>query len=162
MPDKKTTDLVDTYKKSGRIRSCATLFRHFGGRQIFSGAIRTVRCYEDNGLIKKVLAEKGNGSVLVVDGGGSLRTALSGDRVAGLALSNNWSGLILRGAVRDTDELRKLQIGILALGTNPWTSNVTNAGEIDVPLQFGEVTFAPGNWVYADVDGLLVANSELE
>ena len=161
MLGKKTTDLVDAYKKSGRIRSCAEPFRHFGGRQTFSGPIRTVRCHEDNGLIKKVLAEQGNGAVLVVDGGGSLRSALSGDRVAGLALANGWSGLVLRGAVRDVEVLTTIQLGILALGSNPWTSNVTDAGEIDVPLPFGDVVFTPGAWLYADVDGLLVADAEL-
>jgi regulator of ribonuclease activity A len=160
--DKATTDLVDLYKTSGRIRSCSVQFTHFGGRRVFSGPIRTVNCHEDNGLIKQVLAEKVQGAVLVVDGNGSLRTALSGDRVAGLALSNGWAGLVIRGAVRDVGVLRTLDIGILALGSNPWTSSVTTAGQVDVPLHFGDAIFRPGGWVYADDDGLIVANGPLE
>ncbi|MEP9379158.1 ribonuclease E activity regulator RraA [Aquabacter sp. CN5-332] len=162
MSDKATTDLVDVYQTSGRIRSCGIVFAHFGGRRAFSGPIRTVKCHEDNGLIKQVLAEKGQGAVLVADGGGSLRSALSGDRVAGLAVSNGWAGMIIRGAVRDVGVLRTLDIGILALGSTPWRSTVTTAGEIDVPLHFGDAVFQPGGWVYADEDGLIVADGPLD
>jgi regulator of ribonuclease activity A len=96
-----------------------------------------------------------------VDGGGSLRSALVGDVIAGLAVANGWSGLILWGAVRDSQALKTLPLGIKALGTNPWTSRKDGAGQLDIPLHFGDVTFAPGTWVYSDDDGVIVAESQL-
>jgi regulator of ribonuclease activity A len=161
MTGKATADLVDGYRDSGRIRSCEIQFRQFGGRLGFQGRIRTIRTYEDNALVKQMLSTPGAGQVLVVDGGGSLRTALVGDVVAGLGVANGWAGLVLWGAVRDVAALRQLEIGIKALGSNPWTSGKTGKGFVDVPLHFGNVAFTPGAWLYSDEDGLLVADSEL-
>lgn len=149
-----TADLVD--ELGADARSCDTQFRQFGGRQAFAGAIHTVRCFEDNALLKSVLSEPGGGGVLVVDGGASLHSALVGDVIAGLGRSNDWAGIIINGAVRDAATLRTLDIGIKALGTNPRKSTKTGAGERDVGVEFGGIAFVPGEFVYSDDDGIVV------
>lgn len=149
-----TADLVDEI--GAEVRSCDLQFRQFGARRQFAGRISTVRCHQDNALLKSVLAEPGAGGVLVVDGDGSLHTALVGDVIAELARSNGWSGLILHGAVRDAATLGTLDIGIEALGTNPRKSTKTGAGERDVPLRFGGVDFVPGQFAFSDDDGIVV------
>lgn len=149
-----TADLVDEI--GAEVRSCDLQFRQFGARRQFAGRISTVRCHQDNALLKSVLAEPGAGGVLVVDGDGSLHTALVGDVIAELARSNGWSGLILHGAVRDAATLGTLDIGIKALGTNPRKSTKTGAGERDVPLRFGGVDFVPGQFAFSDDDGIVV------
>ena len=131
----------------------------FGGLASVDGAIATVRCLEDNVLVKQRAAEPGEGRVLVVDGGGSLSVALVGDNVASLARDNGWAGLIIHGCVRDTAELRGLEIGIKALGTHPKPSSKTGAGELDVPVTFGGVTFRPGARVVSDDDGIAVIDA---
>lgn len=118
--------------------------------------MRTVRCADDNVLVRGLLEEPGEGRVLVVDGGGSLHTALVGDIVAGLAVANGWAGLVLNAAVRDVAALARLPLGICALGSNPRKSAKTGAGEVDVPVRFGGVTFTPGDVLLADEDGILL------
>jgi regulator of ribonuclease activity A len=115
-----------------------------------------VACLQDNALVKTVLSEPGNAAVLVVDGQGSLHTALVGDLIAGLARDNGWAGLVVNGAVRDTEELAGLDIGIKALGSNPRKSAKLAAGQVDVPVRFGGVTFRPGQHLYSDEDGVVV------
>lgn len=149
-----TADLVDDIGPD--VRSCDLQFRQFGGRAQFAGRITTVRCFQDNALLKSVLSEPGNGGVLVVDGDGSLHTALVGDVIAGLGRDNGWTGLIVNGAVRDASTLRTLDIGVKALDTNPRKSTKTGAGERDVPLEFGGVVFRPGETAYSDDDGIVV------
>ncbi|HEX7745814.1 MAG TPA: ribonuclease E activity regulator RraA [Micromonosporaceae bacterium] len=149
-----TADLVDEIGE--QVCSCDVQFRQFGGHQRFAGAIRTIRCHEDNALVKQVLSEPGAGRVLVVDGGASLRTALVGDVIAGLGVGNGWAGLVVHGAVRDVVALSRLPLGIKALGTNPRKSGKTGAGEVDVPVTFGSVTFAPGDLLFSDADGIVV------
>jgi regulator of ribonuclease activity A len=152
-----TADLVDDLTASGgEVRTCELQFLDLGGRNRFSGPVRTVRCLEDNALLRNVLSTDGTGAVLVVDGGGSLRTALSGDLIAGLAVTNGWAGLIINGAVRDSLALAELPIGIKALGTNPRKSSKTGAGESDIPVTFGGLTFGVGDSVFSDEDGVLV------
>ncbi len=148
-----TADLVDDI--GADVRSCDTQFRQYGGRAQFAGVITTVRCRQDNALLKAVLSEPGDGRVLVVDGDGSLHTALVGDVIAELARSGGWSGLIIHGAVRDAATLRNLDIGIKALGTNPRKSTKTGAGERDVVVRFGGVDFVPGETVFSDDDGIV-------
>jgi len=160
--DRATADIVDAFRDSGRIASCEVQFLQFGKRTQFAGPIRTIETREDNALIKQLVGESGNGHVLVVDGGGSLRTALVGDKIAGLAAANGWAGLVLFGAIRDAAALRAIDIGIKALGTNPWTSAKNGAGSIDIPLHIGGAVFKPGGWVYSDEDGLLVADAPLD
>ena len=149
-----TSDLWDEHRERSIV--CETQFRQFGGVRAFSGQVATVRCLEDNVLIKQRVAEPGNGRVLVVDAGGSFRCALVGDNVAGAALASGWAGLVIFGCVRDTDALAELAIGIKALGTNPRPSGKTGAGEIDVPVVFGAATFVPGDVLYSDDDGIVV------
>lgn len=149
-----TADLVDSIGPD--VRSCDVQFRQFGGRAEFAGPIRTVRCFQDNALLKSILSEPGGGGVLVIDGDGSLHTALVGDVIAELARSNGWAGLIINGAVRDSATLRGMDIGIKALGTNPRKSTKTGAGERDVEVTLGGVTFAPGENAYSDDDGIVV------
>lgn len=149
-----TADLVDDI--GPEVRSCDIQFRQFGGRSSFAGPIVTVRCFQDNALLKSVLSEPGEGRVLVVDGEASLRTALVGDLIAELGRSNGWAGIVVYGAVRDAAVLRTLDIGIKALGTNPRKSTKTGNGERDVEIEFGNVVFVPGETLYSDDDGIVV------
>ena len=149
-----TSDLFDEHAAAAQ--TCETQFRSFGGVASFSGPIATVRCLEDNVLVKQRASEPGEGRVLVVDGGGSLRCALVGDNGAGAALANGWAGLVLNCCVRDTAALAKLGLGILAIGTNPRPSGKTGAGEVDVSVTFGGCTFTPGALLHADGDGIVV------
>ncbi|HMZ15578.1 MAG TPA: ribonuclease E activity regulator RraA [Mycobacterium sp.] len=153
-----TADLVDDIGPD--VRSCDVQFRQFGGRSEFAGPISTVRCFEDNALLKSVLSEPGAGRVLVIDGDASLHAALVGDVIAELARVSGWSGLIVHGAVRDAATLKTLDIGIKALGTNPRKSTKTGAGERDVPVSFGGVRFVPGEVAYSDDDGIVVTPDE--
>lgn len=131
-------------------------FRQFGACSRFAGPIVTVRCFEDNALLKSVLSEPGAGRILVVDGGGSLHTALVGDVIAELGRCNGWAGLIVNGAVRDAATLRTLDIGIKALGTNPRKSAKTGVGERGVAVTLGGVDFTPGDLAFCDEDGVVV------
>jgi regulator of ribonuclease activity A len=149
-----TADLVDEIGPD--VRSCDVQLRQFGARTQFAGPISTVRCIEDNALLKSVLSMPGEGGVLVIDGAGSLHTALVGDLIAELARSNEWAGLVVHGAVRDAATLRGIELGIKALGTNPRKSGKTGAGERDVTVSFGGVEFVPGDIAYSDDDGIVV------
>jgi regulator of ribonuclease activity A len=149
-----TADLVDDIGPD--VRSCDLQLRQFGGRAEFAGPITTVRCFQDNALLKSVLSEPGDGGVLVIDGDGSVHTALVGDVIAALGRDNGWAGLIINGAVRDAAVLRTLDIGVKALGTNPRKSSKSGAGERDVAVEFGGVTFVPGDIAYSDDDGIVV------
>jgi regulator of ribonuclease activity A len=149
-----TADLVDEHGEA--LQSCDLQLRQFGGRRRFHGPLRTVACFEDNALVRQVLSEPGDGAVLVVDGGGSLHTALVGDLIAGLAQANGWAGVVVHGAVRDTEALGGLDIGIKALGSNPRKSAKLAAGQVDVPVRFGGVGFRPGEHLYSDEDGVVV------
>ena len=149
-----TADLVDEI--GPEVRSCDLQFRDLGGRVEFCGPIATVRCHQDNALLKSVLGEPGEGRVLVIDGGGSLHTALVGDIIAELGRSNGWAGVIVNGAIRDSAVIAGMDFGCKALGTNPRKSTKTGAGERDVTVGFGGVDFVPGETVYADSDGIVV------
>lgn len=148
-----TADLMDA--SEGAYQSCETQFRQFGARPAFEGRIRTVRCDGDTVLVKQVLAEPGDGQVLIIDGGGAMYSALLGDRTAAVAAERGWAGIVVFGAVRDTDALRTVPIGIKALGTNPRKPRQEGKGEIDVDVTFGGVTFRVGETVWSDSDGLI-------
>jgi regulator of ribonuclease activity A len=154
-----TADLVDEH--SDVVQSCEAQFRQYGGRVRFHGQIRTIKSTEDNALVKQTLGTPGNGAVLVIDGAASLRCALVGDMIAGAAVKNGWSGLVIWGAVRDTVALSGLDVGIKALGSNPWKSSKNGSGQVDVPVTFGGVEFRPGSWLYSDEDGILVSPRKL-
>jgi len=149
-----TADLVDDI--GADVRSCDTQFRQFGKRTQFAGPISTVRCFEDNALVKSVLSGPGDGRILVIDGGASVHAALVGDVIAELGRSNGWAGIIVNGAVRDAATLSTLDIGIKALGTNPRKSAKTGVGEHEVVVAIGGVAFAPGDVAFSDDDGIVV------
>jgi regulator of ribonuclease activity A len=152
-----TADLVDEHGTA--LASCDLQFRQFGGRDRFSGSIRTVTCHQDNALVKQVLNEPGNGQVLVVDGRGSLHSALLGDLIAASAVRNGWAGVVIHGAVRDTRALAELDLGVKALGSNPRKSAKLGVGDVDTPVTFGGITFLPGETLWSDSDGILVTGS---
>ena len=149
-----TADLVDEIYPD--VRSCDLQLQNYGGRTMFAGRITTVKCFQDNALLKSILSTPGDGGVLVVDGDGSLHTALVGDIIAGLAYDNGWSGVVVNGPVRDASTLRTIDVGIKALGTNPRKGTKTGAGDRDVEVTFGGVTFDPGDIAYCDEDGIVV------
>ena len=157
MPPASTADICDEH--GDRASVCELRFRQFGGRVAYAGEVATVRCDEDNVLLRSQVSEPGGGRVLVVDGAGSLRCALVGDLIAALAQENGWSGIVINGAVRDAGQLTEVPIGIAALGTCPRRSKKEGRGEVDVPVTFGGVTFAPGDTIYADADGVVVVPS---
>lgn len=150
-----TADLYD--ERGSELTSVSLQFRDFGAVAAFSGLARTVKCLEDNSLAKATLATPGAGAILVIDGGGSLRTALMGDMIAQLAVDNGWAGVIIHGCVRDSVVLGTINLGIKALGTNPAKSSKNGRGNVDVPVSLGDVIIVPGAMVYADPDGILVA-----
>lgn len=149
-----TADLYD--ERGDELDSLSLQLLDLGGRVAFDGLVRTVRCHRDNALVKRVLATPGDGAVLVVDGGGSLESALVGDLIAGSAVQNGWAGIIVHGVIRDREALASLPLGVKALGSNPRKSAKDGVGEVDVPVTIGGVVFAPGRHVWADADGVLV------
>lgn len=134
----------------------------FGGRESFGGPVRTIRCFEDNSSVAELVETPGEGAVLVVDGDGSRRCALLGDNLAEKAAANGWNGVILFGCIRDVAALEHIDLGVQALGAHPRRSVKRGGGEIDVEVRFGGVGFAPGRHVYADRNGVIVADHALE
>ena len=146
----------DLYDDDESLQTLSLQLLNLGGRPRFTGPIRTIRCYRDNGLVKELLNSPGAGSVLVVDGAGSLDSALIGDMIAASAIENGWAGVVIHGAVRDREQLAEMDLGVRALGSNPRKSVKDGVGEVDVTLQFGGVTFVPGATLWSDADGVLV------
>ncbi len=151
-----TADLSDELGDAARVAE--PVFRDFGGVRAFSGEIETLRVFEDNALVRKALETPGRGRVLVVDGGGSVRTALVGGNLAALAAANGWSGVVVHGAVRDLAELGATAIGIKALAGCPRRSGKLGAGEQGIPVTLAGLELRPGNYLWADEDGVLVAD----
>jgi regulator of ribonuclease activity A len=152
-----TADLLDEHGERAAV--CLIQFRSYGASR-FSGPIATVRCFEDNVLLREQVSAPGNGRVLVVDGGGSMRCALLGDNIAGIASSSGWAGIVINGCVRDVVALDELGLGVKALGTNPRASAKAGGGEVDVPVSFGEITFVPGERLHSDDDGIVVLSRD--
>ncbi|MCX2732443.1 ribonuclease E activity regulator RraA [Saccharopolyspora sp. NFXS83] len=152
--DLSTADLAD--REGPAIRSCDVQFRQYGGREAFAGRIRTVTCFQDNALLKKILSAPGEGQVLVIDGAASVHTALVGDLIAELGRSNGWSGIVVNGAVRDTAVLAGMDFGVKALGSNPRKSTKNGDGVVDDPVEIGGVRFVPGEYLVSDHDGVVV------
>lgn len=155
-----TTDLSDAHPDL--VEHCEPIFRDFGGRRAFSGPIATLKTFEDNPKVRQALETPGNGRVLIVDGGGSLRCALVGGNLAALAVQNGWAGIVVYGCVRDTAELAAAQVGVKALAAHPKRSERRGLGDYDVVLRFAGVTFRPGEWLYADEDGIIVSPKKLD
>jgi len=156
---KGTADLCDEHGDA--VQVCEPVFHAFGGRRAFSGPVSTVRCFEDNSRVKEAVNGPGEGRVLVVDGGGSRRRALLGDMLGEAAVKNGWAGVIIHGCIRDSAALGQMNLGIRALGTMPLRSEKRNEGERDVPVRFAGVTFRPGDFVYVDEDGIVLAHGPL-
>ena len=149
-----TADLYD--ERGDELDSLALQLHDIGGHVAFDGPVRTIRCHRDNALVKELLATPGEGAVLVIDGGGSLESALVGDLIAASAVENGWAGIIVHGAIRDRVAIGELPLGVKALGSNPRKSAKAGVGEGDVPVEIAGVVFRPGAHVWADADGILV------
>lgn len=158
MPNK-TTDICDQY--SDQLRIASPLFFDYGGRRVFEGAVTTVKVFEDNSLVRGALEEAGEGRVLVVDGGGSMRCALLGDQLAELGQANGWSGVIVYGCIRDSADIGRIDLGVKALNTHPLKSVKKGVGDRDVPVTFAGISLRPGDYLYADEDGFVVADARL-
>lgn len=156
----KTTDICDRFPEE--VEVCAPVFTSYGAVGSFSGPISTVEVYEDNVLVLEALEDLEPGSVLVVDGGGSKRCALLGDRLASIAASRGLAGIIINGCVRDSRDLAGINVGVLALATHPRRSGKEGEGRRDVPVEFGGVRWTPGHHVYADEDGVVLASTNLK
>jgi regulator of ribonuclease activity A len=158
MDDRATCDLCDLHKGDvdGAFRVLPPVFRSFGARPRFAGKVSTVKCFEDNALVKAAVESPGQGRVLVVDGGGSLRRALLGGNLGAAAATNGWAGVVIDGAVRDVAELAECDLGILALAPVPMPTLKRNEGQRDVAVQLQGVWVRPGDWLVADADGIVV------
>ncbi|MCF5469593.1 ribonuclease E activity regulator RraA [Pseudomonas syringae] len=154
-----TPDLCDAYPE--QVQVVEPMFSNFGGRDSFGGQIVTLKCFEDNSLVKEQVELDGKGKVLVVDGGGSLRCALLGDMLAEKAAHNGWEGLVIYGCVRDVDMLAQTDLGVQALASYPKRSEKRGVGQLDLPVTFGGVTFRPGEYLYADNNGVIISPSPL-
>ncbi|MBR1374470.1 MAG: ribonuclease E activity regulator RraA [Cardiobacteriaceae bacterium] len=158
MQDFATADLIDIAPETP---SCEVQFNTYGLRKKFSGKIRTIRCFRDNGLVKKTLNSASTGEVLVVDGGGSLASALIGDQIAEAGRKNGWAGAVVFGVIRDSSTINRMDFGIKALGTNPKKSAKDGQGQMGITLSFGNIEFKEGDFIYCDEDGILVSPVEI-
>ena len=154
-----TADLCDEFGEEVRVAEPA--FRDYGGASSFCGPVSTVRVFEDNVLVREALEEDGRGRVLVVDGGGSTRCALVGGNLATLAHENGWAGIVVNGCIRDSTEISSVPVGVKALNTSPRKSAKEAAGERDAPVSFAGVEVSPGEYLYSDEDGIIIADRDL-
>ncbi|RSL30439.1 ribonuclease E inhibitor RraA [Salibacterium salarium] len=155
-----TADICDEHKD--KVVLADPIFQHYGQITTFSGPVHTVNVFEDNVLVKRALETIPEGSVLVIEGGASQRYALMGDNLAAIAQNRNLAGVIIHGSIRDAGEINEMPVGVYALGTTPFPSIKKGEGEKDIPLRFANVAWEPGFWVYADEDGILVSETELQ
>ncbi|MBB5019440.1 regulator of ribonuclease activity A [Chitinivorax tropicus] len=153
-----TADLTDEH---ANLQVATPMFQRYGKAARFQGEIVTVKVFEDNVLVKDTLSEPGQGKVLVVDGGGSLRCALVGDQIAAMAVKNGWAGIIVYGCIRDSAVINDLEIGVRALNTHPLKSVKQGAGYRQIAVAFAAVTFRPGEFVYVDEDGIVLSATAL-
>ena len=158
MSDFSTPDLSDAAPAA---RALPLPWRNYGQVSVFSGRAVTIRCHEDNSLVKALVQQPGEGRVIVVDGGGSRRRALLGDQLAAKAAANGWSGLVIDGVVRDVEILAELDLGVKALGSCPQKTDKRNEGQQDIPIDVGGTTVRPGMYLYADRNGVLVSETKL-
>ena len=155
----KTADLTDQHSN---YQLCDQIFQSYGGVSRFHGPIRTVKAYEGFSLVLQAVSEKGEGAVLVVDGGGSRQCAMFGDRLAQMAVDNDWVGVIIFGQIRDSAEINQMPLGVMALGTTPVRSAKAGIGKVDVCVRFAGVIFDVGSYIYADEDGIIVSPVPLD
>lgn len=153
-----TPDLCDQFPD---VQVAEPVFRSFGGQSRFAGPAVTVKCLNDNSRVRELAATPGEGQVIVVDGGGSLWRALLGDQIAANAVTHGWAGFLIFGCVRDVEALAVLPLGVQALASHPMKTEKRGLGEVDVPVAFAGVSVTPGDWIYADANGVIVANTPL-
>lgn len=158
--DYNTSELCDLF--ADNVDVVEPMFVSYGGRRSYGGEITTVKCFEDKGLLEKILAQPGKGKVLLVDGGGSLRRALIDANTAQLAVENDWEGIVCYGSVRDLDALEDLDIGIHALASIPVSADYEQTGDADIAVNFGGVTFLPEDHLYADSTGIILSPEPLD
>ena len=152
-------DLCDQYPEHVNILECQ--MKSFGLQETFYGPAVTVKCFEDNSIVKELVQTEGKGQVLVVDGGGSMRRALLGDMLAEAAVKNGWKGLVINGVIRDVATINSLALGVKALGTCPIKTEKRGLGDLNIPVRIAGTTIAAGDWVYADLNGVLVSKEPL-
>ena len=155
-----TPDLCDAYGDG--LTVLQPLFNNYGGCKVFCGRVVTIKCFEDNSKVKALAAVPGEGRIMVIDGGGSLRTALLGDTIAANALSNGWIGFVINGCIRDVDALRAMNLGVQALAIHPMRSGKRDLGDVDVPVTFAGATIYPNDFMVCDNNGILVSPVELD
>ncbi|GIU52018.1 MULTISPECIES: ribonuclease E activity regulator RraA [Shewanella] len=155
-----TSELCDMYLDV--VDVVEPMFSNYGGTSSFGGSISTIKCFEDNGLIADALQAEGEGKVLLVDGGGSMRRALVDASIAEIAVANKWEGIIVYGSVRDVDALEEMDIGIQALASIPIGADSNGVGEVEIPVNFGGVTFLPFDHIYADNTGVILSPEALD
>lgn len=153
-----TPDLCD---ENPEVEVLEPMFNNYGGVESFGGEVVTVKCFEDNSIVKQQVALPGKGKVMVVDGGGSLRHALLGDMLAEEAAKNEWEGIVIYGCIRDVDVIMETNLGVQALGTHPRKTEKKGIGELNVPVKFAGVQINPGNFIYADNNGIIVSEKSL-
>lgn len=159
-----TPDLCDNYENhsEANLRVLDPGFKNYGGRSAFYGEVVTIKCFEDNSVVKQLVGEPGHGKVIVMDGGASMRRAILGDMLAAKAAENGWAGLIINGCIRDCDEIGQVNLGVKALGTHPMKTEKRGIGDLNVPVTFAGHTIKPGEFVYADNNGILVSSIALD
>jgi len=154
-----TPDLCDAHE--GKVRVLDPIFNNYGGLTSFFGQAVTIKCFEDNSVVKELVAKPGQGQVIVMDGGGSLRRAILGDMLAAKAAENGWAGLIINGCIRDVDEIAATHLGVKAINVHPMKTEKRGLGDLNVPVQMAGQVILPGDWIYADNNGVIVATEEL-
>jgi len=154
-----TPDLCDAH--DGKVRVLEPIFNNYGGVKSFFGPAVTIKCHEDNSVVKELVSKPGNGQVIVMDGGGSLRRAILGDMLAEKAAQNGWAGLVINGCIRDVDEIGKTNLGVKALNVHPMKTEKRGIGDLNVSVQMAGQIIQPGEWVYADNNGVIVSSHEL-
>jgi regulator of ribonuclease activity A len=157
-----TAELCDKFADGSNFQIAEPIFRQFGGKRSFCGKISTLKVFEENSLVRAVLEEKVSDRVLVIDGGGSRRCALVDDATAKLALENGWQGIIVYGCIRGAEAIEKLPIGVMALNSHPLRSNKHGQGDTDILITFAGVNFKKDHYLYADSDGIIVAEAKLD
>ncbi|MBV1870307.1 MAG: ribonuclease E activity regulator RraA [Gammaproteobacteria bacterium] len=155
-----TPDLCD--ENPELVSVVAPMFTNYGGHKAFYGEIVTIKCFEDNSIVKEQASEPGKGRVMVVDGGGSLRCALLGDLIAEKAVENGWAGLVIYGCIRDVDAIAELKLGVQAVNCTPIKSVRKGRGDLNIDITFGGVTFKPGYFIYADNNGVIISPEALK
>lgn len=160
-----TPDICDAYEAdiaAGKVNILDGIFTNYGKHDAFCGEVVTIKCFEDNSVLKKLVDTKGEGRVIVMDGGGSLRRAILGDMLAEKATNNGWVGIVINGCIRDCDEIAATSIGVKALNTHPMKTEKRGLGDLNVPVSFAGHTIRPGNWVYSDNNGIIISDNELK